>query len=179
MENQPKEGGGVDTINGKGSIVCKSCGHDLTYAQILFGKSAIEFHRSLHVRSAPTIICAAIWYDDKITTHKHQPKNIKSGYVVAGRRHHNCIATRSILRGASTVLISSSPPASSPTGAAVLTGDPLLPDERTETGTAPPAIQGFLTSDDRFVCREEAGEIAFEAMQIPIPTDCLMSEDLY
>lgn len=35
------------------------------------------------------ILCAAIHYDnDKV--YEHQPKNIKSGIVVCGRRHHNC-----------------------------------------------------------------------------------------
>jgi hypothetical protein len=41
------------------------------------------------------ILCAAIWYqDDK--EHVHQPKNIETGYVLCGRRHHNCIASLSI-----------------------------------------------------------------------------------
>lgn len=40
-------------------------------------------------------------------------------------------------------------------------------------------IQGFITSDSKFVDRKEAGQIAFEAGQIKEPTDCLMSEDLY
>jgi hypothetical protein len=38
------------------------------------------------------ILCAASHYDDG-KVYVHQPKNIKSGFVVAGRRHHNCIAT--------------------------------------------------------------------------------------
>ena len=40
-------------------------------------------------------------------------------------------------------------------------------------------IQGFLTSDDRFVNRKEAGQIAFDAGQITKLTECLFSEDLY
>lgn len=44
-------------------------------------------------------------------------------------------------------------------------------------------VQGFLTSDNRFVSRTEANKIAFEAMQIPqsvfeAKTE-LYSEDLY
>ena len=35
------------------------------------------------------IICSAIWYDDKIKRN-HQPRNIDSGIVAAGLRHHNC-----------------------------------------------------------------------------------------
>lgn len=43
------------------------------------------------------ILCAAIHYNDN-TAHVHQPKNIKLGFVIAGRRHHNCFTTVSILR---------------------------------------------------------------------------------
>ena len=42
------------------------------------------------------ILCAAIHYDDGIK-YDHQPINIKTGIVVAGRRHHNCIITAHIL----------------------------------------------------------------------------------
>jgi len=38
----------------------------------------------------PYIICSAIWYNDG-KKHSHQPKNIETGYVICGRRHHNCI----------------------------------------------------------------------------------------
>lgn len=40
------------------------------------------------------IICAAIHVDDK-NKYTHQPKNIKSGLVVCGRRHHNCFEVMS------------------------------------------------------------------------------------
>lgn len=43
------------------------------------------------------ILCAAIHYDDG-NVYVHQPKNIKTGFVVAGRRHHNCFTTVAILR---------------------------------------------------------------------------------
>jgi hypothetical protein len=36
------------------------------------------------------ILCAAIHYDDGIER-IHQPENIKTGIVVCGRRHHNCL----------------------------------------------------------------------------------------
>lgn len=39
--------------------------------------------------------------------------------------------------------------------------------------------QGFLTSKDRFVNREEAGEIAFKCGQTTELKTCLFSEDLY
>lgn len=38
------------------------------------------------------ILCAAIHYQDG-EKYVHQPKNIESGIVVAGRRHHNCFTT--------------------------------------------------------------------------------------
>lgn len=36
------------------------------------------------------ILCAAIWYQDKIKR-KLQPRNVESGIVVGGWRHGNCI----------------------------------------------------------------------------------------
>jgi hypothetical protein len=44
------------------------------------------------------ILCAAIYYKDGIT-HVHQPKNIESGVVICGRRHHNCFSVLSALAG--------------------------------------------------------------------------------
>ena len=38
------------------------------------------------------ILCSAIYFDDG-KEHDHQPKNITTGYVICGRRHHNCFAT--------------------------------------------------------------------------------------
>jgi hypothetical protein len=38
------------------------------------------------------IICAAVHFKDG-KKREHQPKNIESGIVVAGRRHHNCFLT--------------------------------------------------------------------------------------
>lgn len=43
------------------------------------------------------ILCAAIWFDDGIL-YNHQPKNIESGYVICGHRHHNCFMTANILQ---------------------------------------------------------------------------------
>jgi hypothetical protein len=43
------------------------------------------------------IICAAIHIQDN-KNYPHQPKNIKSGYVICGRRHHNCIQSIAILK---------------------------------------------------------------------------------
>lgn len=42
------------------------------------------------------IVCSAIWLDNS-TKYSHQPKNIESGYVVCGLRHHNCLQTISLI----------------------------------------------------------------------------------
>lgn len=42
------------------------------------------------------ILCAAIYYkNDKY--YPHQPKGILNGFVICGRRHHNCISILSIM----------------------------------------------------------------------------------
>ena len=38
------------------------------------------------------IICSALHISNE-KEYVHQPKNIKQGYVVCGRRHHNCFTT--------------------------------------------------------------------------------------
>lgn len=50
------------------------------------------------------IICAAIWYNDG-KEHIHQPKNIKKGFVICGRSHHNCYATASALTSENVVFL--------------------------------------------------------------------------
>jgi hypothetical protein len=94
------------------------------------------------------ILCAAIWYNDG-NVHEHSPKNIDTGYVMCGRRHHNIIALHF-----------------------ELTGKPTRN-----------AIQGFITSEDRFVNRMEAECIAYEAGQVSYEhynsNKQLYSEDLY
>jgi hypothetical protein len=95
------------------------------------------------------IICAAIHFNDG-KTHPHQPKNIDKGFVICGRRHHNCFTTGMIINGKSI--------------ATLIEGK---------------ALQGFITSKDRFVDRREGGEIAFKAGQIKEETNCMFSEDLY
>lgn len=47
------------------------------------------------------ILCAAIWYDDG-KFYEAQPVNIKQGYVMCGRRHHNIILLRFSLTGEET-----------------------------------------------------------------------------
>ena len=99
--------------------------------------------------SIPYIICAAIWFKDG-KKHEHQPRNINEGLVVCGRRHHNVYLTVVDIK------------------------DMLLEDYKFSGG-----VQGFLTSDDMFVDRKEAGKIAFEAKQTNELKECLFSEDLY
>jgi len=103
------------------------------------------------------ILCAANHYDDGVK-HTFSPRNIETGFVVCGRRHHNCIQTF-----------------------AKIVGFPYdekgLELMRTEE-------QGFLTSKDRFVNRLEALEIAKEANQLKPDEGVnehigLFSENLY
>ena len=110
------------------------------------------------VKVSTYIICSAIWFNDS-KEHNHQPKNIKSGFVIPGRRHHNCYASfQSIGKSldCDKTLI-------------VKKGVSL---EERET-------QGFLTNTDVFVDRKEGGEIAYKAGQTQILLTRLFSEDLY
>ena len=104
------------------------------------------------VRVSTFIICAAIWYNDGKERH-NLPRNIKTGVVVGGWRHGNCI----------TILHEMFP-----------NRDYIINNKDGKT-----TIQGFLTNKGMFVDREEAGRIAFEARQISAPNDYLFSEDLY
>ncbi|MCK9273426.1 hypothetical protein M0P65_07865 [Candidatus Gracilibacteria bacterium] len=98
------------------------------------------------------IICAAIWYDDGIER-PHSPRNITTGIVVAGWRHHNCY----------TIL------------------DSIFPNrDYLHLSNKRKHIQGFLTSKGNFVDREVAWDIAFHAGQIMDEENkTLFSEDLY
>lgn len=44
------------------------------------------------MRQDEYILCAAVWFDDGID-HKEWCLNGKPGYVICGRRHHNCFST--------------------------------------------------------------------------------------
>lgn len=106
----------------------------------------------LDVKVDTFIICSAIWYNDR-KERPNLPRNIKTGIVVGGWRHGNCI----------TILKEMFPER-----------DYIINNKDGKT-----TIQGFLTNKGMFVNREEAGKIAFEAKQISVPNDYLFSEDLY
>ena len=102
-----------------------------------------------------TIICSAIWYRD-LPTAIRLPTNIKSGLVVLGHRHPDCISTVLCLSGKRTV-------------------------ELADDGVGK-TTQGFITNTNKFVNREEAAIIALESKQISklnYSTETLYSEDLY
>jgi hypothetical protein len=95
------------------------------------------------------ILCSAIWVDDE-NKYTHQPKNIYSGYVICGRRHHNCFTTMQIFKELNKF-----------------------------DWDKKDVIQGFLTNEDRFVDRKEGAEIAFKSKQIDIERNNLISEHLW
>jgi hypothetical protein len=103
------------------------------------------------------ITCAAIWYKD-LPTQTHTPKNIDKGIVVCGHRHSNCIDIMKSLGQLRTVQ--------------------FAPDGVGES------IQGFMTSYNRFVDREEGMEIAkttgqVDETKISNSKTELFSEDIY
>ena len=101
------------------------------------------------------ITCAAIWYKD-LPTSSFRPKNVDKGVVVCGHRHHNCIDIVKTIGGLRSVVNG--------------------PDSVGEM------IEGFLTSDNRFVDRMESMEIAQsqnQVKQLHNPKIGLFSEDLY
>lgn len=102
------------------------------------------------------ILCAAIWYKEiplKKVINGVLPKNCDKGLVVLGHRHGQCMWTMGSLTGLRSVT------------------------------NAPDGVgkyeQGFITNKNRFVGREEAGEIAFKAGQTKEKIKRLHSEDLY
>lgn len=115
----------------------------------------VELHKRLYPEAAEKqeyIICAAIWFKDG-SENKHQPKNVDNGFVICGRRHHNCFATAFLLHGKK-----------------------ITAEYNELKGTA---VQGFVTSKDRFVDRKEGAAIAYSAGQTDKPETILFSEHLY
>lgn len=108
------------------------------------------------------IICSAIHFDDG-KEYAHQPNNIKTGFVVCGRRHHNCYNVLASL------------------------GKALGLEERIRViiQVVDRDSQGFLTNKNKFVDRKEGMKIAKAANQLinpalhPEDDGILTSEDLY
>ncbi len=106
------------------------------------------------------ILCAAIWYKelDKMSEKWvpnvegfMRPKNITKGIVICGYRHPSCMYTMIAITGKRSV--------------------------ETECGDYE---QGFLTSKNRFVDREEGAKIHVEnGNSLKYSTKELYSEDLY
>lgn len=103
------------------------------------------------------ILCAAIWYREvplKMEITGVLPKNVDRGIVITGHRHGQCIWTMCCLTGLRT-------------GAKA---DDATGDHE----------QGFLTSTNRFVNREEAAIIHMNnGGHLSYSTKELFSEDLY
>lgn len=102
----------------------------------------------INVEKKEYVLCAAIHFDNG-KKYLHQPKNIDSGIVFCGHRHHN-IFQQTMLSVAG----------------------------RQEIGITN-EDQGFLTNKNRFVSRKEGGEIAFASGQTSELIGRLHSEDLY
>lgn len=98
------------------------------------------------------ILCVAIHFKDG-KRHEHTPKNVGIGFVMCGRRHHNIL----------TMLYE------------------LTPSEKRRNSLSKRSehTQGFITSLDRFVDRNQAATIAFKAGQTKVDHATLMSEHLY
>jgi len=145
--------GSYATGGGNPLFKCASC--ELTICDM--GPENIGIIRTGNNRNREYILCAAIYYADE-KKYEHQPKNIEKGFVVAGRRHHNCIATFGIINR-----------------------EKLMDYKQFRHH------EGFLTNLDRFVSRQEAYEIAVAAGQAPRKEDPkwlksipqLFSEDLW
>src|SRR6478735_2871141 len=107
------------------------------------------------------ILSAAIYFNDG-KEYPHQPDNIKTGFVVTGRRHHNCYATLAAVGKALD-----------------LEERAIVSFERIDRDS-----QGFITNTNRYVNRKEGWLIAKAANQIkfgPTETDknsILISENL-
>jgi len=106
------------------------------------------------------IICSAIFINDN-TVNEDQPTNIEKGFVISGRRHHNCYATLKAIVGKE--------------------GMDLLLQLTNHSNKD----HGFITSLNRFVDRKEGMVIAKKENQLLVPSlhseggGELTSEDLF
>lgn len=94
---------------------------------------AIDYSKNKGKSGKEYILCAAIHFRNGVE-HVHQPKNIKSGFVITGSRHHNCYITLQ--------------------NVAVALG--LEGMAKKAMGKMERDCQGFITNFDRFVDRKKA-----------------------
>lgn len=102
------------------------------------------------------ILCSAVWYDDG-EFYPHSPRNIRTGLVIGGLRHCNCITVMAALLG-----------------------------NRASRMRKAKEIQGFLTTHGRFLNRYGAYDLAVKVKQLKEPKGKiretppqLYSEDLW
>lgn len=107
------------------------------------------------------ILCAAIHVDDNIIHYQEeQPVNIRTGFVVCGRRHSNCYITISNIYG-------------------MISNNYCVNVDYSDIYIKHTIKEGFLTNDNRFLDRTEAGMLATRNGQINEVNNYLISEDLY
>jgi len=104
------------------------------------------------------ILCAAIWYKDiplkKLNIPNQNPINVDKGAVFCGYRHPHCMYTMVAVTGLRSVKFA--------------------------VDGVGEQVQGFLTSYNRFVNREEAAKIHIEnGGKLNYSSKELYSEDLY
>lgn len=121
-------------------------------ADLLPSASLVQNGVLAEVPDGEYILCSAIWYKD-LPTQNLLATNIDKGIIVCGHRHGHIIATVKALAELRTVKFGA--------------------DSVGETE------QGFLTSKNRFVSREEAAIIAFSTGQIAVEKLTLYSEDVW
>jgi hypothetical protein len=120
------------------------------------GEEISEIELNEITKKKEYILCAAIWYKDiplQKVIEGVLPKNCDRGLVVLGHRHGQALWTMSSLTGLRTCTF----------------GEDCSGEHE----------QGFLTNTNRFVDREEGGQIAFDAGQTKDLRTTLYSEDLY
>lgn len=112
----------------------------------------MELEYELKNKNEEYILCAAIWYKD-FESPVHTVKNIDRGVVLCGYRHGHIIGQLRSIAGKRTCV----------------NGENASGDY----------VQGFLTSKNRFLDREEAHKLFVECGGKPDFKNELYSEDLY
>lgn len=102
------------------------------------------------------ILCSALWFKEvdsevhETVKKQSRPINVDTGVVFCGHRHLQCLRSSSYITG-----------------------------KQAKDNIVGETVQGFLTSKNRFVDREEGGQIAFSAGQTQDLKITLYSEDLW